>query len=345
MAAPSRAGRSFVLDSMLLPVLLALAVGCERPPVEADQGHFRGLAMEQVSNPRTVEALREANQVPEPLPPIAAPSGRKAGEALQNVQALAHVDVLEFGRTMTALTSWVSPEQGCLYCHAGANFAAEAPEAPYTKAVSRRMIQMTQHINADWKDHVGETGVTCYTCHRGMVIPSNYWFYESETKMGSGWVGSRAGQNEPSNSVGLASLPSGAFTRYFSGDEEIRVQSAAALPNGNDYGVKQTEHTYGLMIHLSTSLGVNCTYCHNSRSFMPWEASTPQRVNAWYGIRMVRQLNTDYMDPLSDTFPEHRKGPEGDAFKINCTTCHQGVAKPLYGVSMLKDYPALMGPE
>ena len=29
--------------------------------------------------------------------------------------------------------------------------------------------------------------------------------------------------------------------------------------------------------------------------------------------------------------------------KVNNTTCHQGAYKPLYGVSMLKDYPFLTG--
>jgi photosynthetic reaction center cytochrome c subunit len=27
--------------------------------------------------------------------------------------------------------------------------------------------------------------------------------------------------------------------------------------------------------------------------------------------------------------------------KANCQTCHQGAFKPMYGVSMLKDYPEL----
>jgi photosynthetic reaction center cytochrome c subunit len=28
--------------------------------------------------------------------------------------------------------------------------------------------------------------------------------------------------------------------------------------------------------------------------------------------------------------------------KANCLTCHQGAYKPLYGKSMLKDYPAMV---
>ncbi len=47
--------------------------------------------------------------------------------------------------------------------------------------------------------------------------------------------------------------------------------------------------------------------------------------------------------PLTPTFPAHRLGVLGDVAKVNCTTCHQGVFKPLYGESMAKDYPELQG--
>ena len=57
---------------------------------------------------------------------------------------------------------------------------------------------------------------------------------------------------------------------------------------------------------------------------------------------MVRDLNTNYLDPLKPTFPHNRLGVLGDcARRSNCTTCHQGVYKPLFGVSMAKDFPEL----
>jgi photosynthetic reaction center cytochrome c subunit len=89
---------------------------------------------------------------------------------------------------------------------------------------------------------------------------------------------------------------------------------------------------------------VNCTYCHNTQSFSSWENSTPQRATAWYGIRMARDLNLDYMKPLTATFPAARLGATGDVAKVNCATCHQGAYKPLNGQSMLKDYPELAKP-
>jgi photosynthetic reaction center cytochrome c subunit len=35
-------------------------------------------------------------------------------------------------------------------------------------------------------------------------------------------------------------------------------------------------------------------------------------------------------------------GPGGDVAKVNCSTCHQGVNKPLNGAAMAKDFPALL---
>jgi photosynthetic reaction center cytochrome c subunit len=125
------------------------------------------------------------------------------------------------------------------------------------------------------------------------------------------------------------------------GAEPIRVNGPTALPSGNKSSIASTEKTYSLMNHMSSSLGVNCTYCHNTNAFQSWEGAPPQRVTAYYGIRMAREINNEYMVPLTDTFPANRKGELGDVAKLNCSTCHQGAYKPLLGQSMLKDHPEL----
>ncbi len=102
-----------------------------------------------------------------------------------------------------------------------------------------------------------------------------------------------------------------------------------------------TEDTYSLMMHTSTALGVNCTFCHNAGLFQAWNMSTPKRVGAWYGYRMVRDINGQYIGSLPCVFPKHRLDPQDDPLKVNCTTCHRGINKPLGGVSIVKDYPAL----
>ncbi len=319
--------------------VVALLAGCERPPIDVVQSGFRGTGMDQIYNPRTVAEQAPNNQLPAAIAP-ATPGGPPAAQIYQNVQVLNDLSVGEFSRLMVAMTAWVAPEQGCTYCHSAQNFASDEN---YTKVVARKMLQMTRKINTDYKSHVAQTGVTCYTCHRGKNIPANVWFKAPHEPRTDALIGDKAGQNTVSLVANKSSLPVDPFTPMLLGTEDIRVNGPTALPTGNRHSIKQAEWTYSLMTHMSTSLGVNCTYCHNSRSFATWAESPPQRVTAWYGIRMVRDLNTQYMEPIEKVFPAHRLGPSGDVAKTNCSTCHQGAFKPLYGVSMLKDHPELAG--
>lgn len=328
------------LATGLVLCLAGLLAGCERPPVQSTQWGYRGTAMANIQNPRTVAAKLAVNGIPEVVPAAAA-DGPKASEVYKNVQVLGDLSAGQFTRVMVAITNWVAPQQGCLYCHNPQGFQLDTV---YTKVVARRMLQMTRHLNSDWKSHVQATGVTCYTCHRGQPVPAYVWFHDAGEKRAPGSLGDHAGQNMPAPAVGLASLPFDPFSTYLEGAADIRMASTTALPSGNRQSIKQTEWTYALMMHFSKSLGVNCTYCHNSRAFASWPQSTPQRVTAWYGIRMARDLNNHYMTPLTSTFPANRLGPQGDVAKVYCATCHQGVYKPLFGVSMAKDYPELQGP-
>jgi photosynthetic reaction center cytochrome c subunit len=316
-----------------------LLAACEPPPVDTVQRGYRGTAMVEVYHPATVAAAAAINAPPAELPP-ASPDGPKASQVLQNVKVLGDLSIGQFTQMMVDMTAWVAPQQGCTYCHNAANFA---DDSLYTKVVARRMLQMTQHINADWKTHVAATGVTCYTCHRGNNVPANIWFKSGEPADAPGMLGNRAGQNAPATQVGLASLPNDPFSAYLgSNPAEIRVVATSALPSdGHPSLIMRTEATYGLMIHMSTALGVNCTYCHNSRSFGSWQTSTPQRVTAYYGIRMARDLNVQYLESLAGVFPPNRLGPTGDVPKLNCATCHQGAYKPLYGADILHGYPGL----
>lgn len=325
--------------SGLLALGLAVAIlsGCERPPPDSVQSGFRGTAMQQVYNPRILAAQAEANKAPEVIPAVSS-EGPKAKDVYQNVQVLGNLSVGEFTRLMTAMTAWVSPQEGCTYCHNPANFAEDSK---YTKVVARRMTEMTQTINADWKTHVAATGVTCYTCHRGNPVPQNVWFAPLEQKHAKRMLGNKAQQNTPAESVTLATLPYDPFTPFLLQDQQIAVNGTTALPTGNRQSIKQTEWTFGLMVHMSDSLGVNCTYCHNTRAISEWKESPPQRTTAWHGIRMARDLNKAYLEPLTPVFPPNRLGPTGDVAKVNCSTCHQGAYKPLYGAPMAKDHPEL----
>ena len=243
---------------------------------------------------------------------------------------------------MVAMTAWVSPEQGCAYCHNVQNFA---DDGLYTKLVARRMTQMTQTINDRWQSHVGQTGVTCYTCHRGQNLPAKRWFTEPEMQIAGRLLGNDSGQNRAGvEAVANSDLPYDPYTPFLLESNPIRVNGTTALPTGNRMSIKQTEWTYALMMHMSEGLGVNCTYCHNTRAIAEWEQSPPARVTAWYGIRMVREVNNEFITGLTPIHPPNRLGVMGDIAKVNCATCHQGVNKPLYGAQMLKAHPELSGP-
>ena len=329
-----------IITNFVLIAACALSVSsCESPSLQTTQEGYRGTGMVDVQNVHRVETKALDNAVPAPLP-AASPGGPPASVAFKNLQVLGNVSIGEFTRTMLAITSWVSPTEGCAYCH---NLANMASDEKYPKVVARRMIQMTQHINADWKQHVADTGVTCYTCHRGNPVPKQIWFTHPD-EVRSTFAGNKGGQNMPTPAVGLTSLPYDPFSTFLLNDNDIREVSSTALPSGDKHSIKQTEWTYALMMSISQSLGVNCTYCHNSRSFTDWDQSSPPRATAWYGIRMVRDINNNFLVPLQSTLPPQRYGPGGDGPKANCATCHQGVNKPLLGASMLNDYAVFRGP-
>lgn len=316
--------------------LLALG-GCELGTKVSEQTGYRGTGMEQI---RDVSLVKAAAQVPPPPYPLEiSPGSRPAREVYQNVQVLGGLNEDEFNHLMAAITQWVAPpEQGCNYCHNPENMA---DDNVYTKIVARSMLKMTLAANGQWVNHTGKTGVTCYTCHRGNAVPAYFWTREVPGDR-LAVRGQKRGQNTPLASVGYTSLPHDIFERYFAGDPSaIRVASSSPYPGLDGMTTRNAEDSYGIMMHVSQALGVNCTYCHNSQSFRSWSLSRPQRATAWYGINMVRDMNEGYIAPLANVLPANRKGPAGDPFKVNCLTCHQGAAKPMGGVSMIADYPYL----
>jgi photosynthetic reaction center cytochrome c subunit len=317
-----------------------LVAGCNNPSTNSVQRGYRGTAMVELYSPSTSEALAAANTIP--VVAAIPAGGPAAGTVFKNLQVLGDLDISQFTGLMGAIATWVAPQVGCPYCHVDGDLASDAK---YTKVVARRMLQMTRQINGNWKSHVAATGVTCYTCHRGQPVPANIWFQDPgpQTARG-GMVGNRAGQNAAAMAVGLTSLPYDPLSKYLDQNNEIRVMSKGPLmaPNHQAVTIKDAEATYALMMYMSKSLGVNCTYCHNTQNFADWTISTPQRATAWQGIRMVRELNGSYLGPLKPVLPPQRYGALGDGPKVGCLTCHQGAFKPLFGAPMAKDFPALI---
>ncbi len=346
------------LVAIALPALLL--AGCELGRKEQEQVGPRGTALVLIADP---DSKAKVGEIPAPPYELTAEmvAGEKAGTAYENVQVLGDTSVDEFNYLMQAMTTWIAPDgsnikdAGCTYCHNPENMASDEK---YTKVVARKMLLMTRNINANWRPHFannyGETagqenaGVTCWTCHRGNPVPVNNW--STAVPDPGNITGNKRGGNTPAASVAYASLNYDPFTDYLAGKDNIRVGGKAFPTAASSAAIQTTEKTYGLMMHMSQGLGVNCTFCHNSNNFAKWDDSRSQRVNAWYGIRMVRDINNNYISALGDVWPANgkglygnRRGPHGDPYKVNCATCHQGVNKPLGGVKMLKDYPTLKG--
>jgi photosynthetic reaction center cytochrome c subunit len=341
--------RKISVLALLAPALLL--AGCEFGPKVVEQVGPNGTALKLVAAKSNLPTIAPVPPPPYPLTPEMR-EGERARDVYQNVQVLGDISAEEFNYTMAALTEWVAPADGsvenggCNYCHNPENMASDAL---YTKVVARKMLQMTRAINSQWKPHFSNSnyagkgaGVTCWTCHRGNPVPMANWSEAVPT--GGSVAGNKFGQNTPARSVAYSSLPYDPFTSLLQGKNEIRVGGPSAFPSAHVASIKATEKTYGLMMHMSQGLGVNCSYCHNSQNFADWSHSRVQRVNAWYGIRMVRDVNDNYITALGKTWPANRLGPMGDPKKVYCTTCHRGVNKPMGGVPMLRDYPALVGP-
>ncbi|MEG3165470.1 photosynthetic reaction center cytochrome PufC [Sphingomonas sp. PB2P19] len=316
-----------------------MLAGCELGAKQSTQTGYRGTGLEQIVDVSSIAKAAVIPPAPYPLPPDGGPT---AGQSYQNVKVVAGLSKERFDHLMAEMNQWVAPpEQGCNYCHNPENMASDEK---YTKVVARRMLQMTQTINSRWASHVKQTGVTCYTCHRGNAVPEYKWANAEGTVEPNTILRNKHGQNSPNQNVGYSSLPYDPFAQYLNGRAQVRVASASAFPNADHIvSIKAAEQSYGLMMHVSTALGVNCTYCHNSQSFRAWNLSRAQRGTAYYGIRMVRDINTNYISSLQAVFPANRKGPHGDPYKVNCTTCHQGLSKPLGGVSMIAQAPILWG--
>ncbi len=341
----ARFGGLLALMFFLLVAGLLILSGLDRSQKQDPvQTGYRGTGMVQLYSDATLKA-QAALQAPPPIASAARarPNGPLAGKVYKNVQVLGDLPLGEFGRTMSEITNWIAPKESCVYCHVEGNFVADDK---YTKVVARRMFQMVQQINANWKTHVAGTGVTCYTCHRGNALPPQRWFRQLPPAPGADFLGGKQIPHQVQvRNATLPNDPMGTFLLSEGAAPSVRVASPRVLAQYVGQPIQQAEQTYALMMHVSQSLGVNCSFCHNTRAFSSWAQSSPQRQTAWYGIRMVRDINTQFLEPLGATFPTSapgRLGPAGDAAKVNCATCHLGANKPLYGARMAQHYPALL---
>ena len=322
-------------------VVAALLILFGRPwPVETLQTGPRGTAMGVVKYDGTRTAPDpsiEAYMASTSAPIVPEAGAELAGDARENVPpGLEDLTVENYDRLLAAMREWT-----------GIPDLFDDPDN-YQTAVGHVMVTMTRNINENWDGHVNansEVGVTCYTCHRGEPVPSDIWFKITPVlKASEGWAST---QNRATSLSSYTSLPSDALEAYLLDYETIGVHDlesrVAGIPGQDGYpGIQHAERTYALMNYIANSLGVNCTFCHNTRAFYDGAEVTPQWATESLGISMVQELNNDYLVPLEGLLPAERLGPaHQDAPKVACGTCHKGYQKPLQGTNVIKDWPEL----
>lgn len=271
----------------------------------------------------------------DPVPPQG--GEETAGEARENVPpGLEGLTVENYDRLLTAMRAWTGIP----------DLFEDADN--YQTAVGHIMIGMTQNLNENWDGHVNaqkQVGVTCYTCHRGQPVPSDVWFRTvQDSPAAAGWS---ANQNMVTDVSQSTSLPSDALETYLLDYGVIGVHDldsrVAGVPGQDGYpGIQNAERTYALMNYIDNALGVNCTFCHNTRAFYDGGQVTLQWGTAQLGIQMVQELNNEYLVSLDGLLPEDRLGPvHGDAPKVACKTCHKGYQQPLQGTNVIRQWPEL----
>jgi photosynthetic reaction center cytochrome c subunit len=304
-------------------------------------------------DPTPVEAAVQ-NQRP-PVLPVVADDPRPATTAFKNVKVLTDVNAGDFMRLQNAMTAWVSPKQGCGFCHAGTDYASDAKPA---KQAARLMLAMTRHINTTFKDHVGSGGVTCYSCHRGQPVPSEVW-YQSPPDPGHPMIDKQEDYDERATTV-RTFFPNEGFEEYLLQDTPGLAQSYTALPSKETSSQIEMKRLYEMMMQMSDGIGVNCGYCHNSRAFFDWRQSTPARWTGYSGLTLTRDINRNFILKLGQIVPENQtrvgdtryislpprdRGPQIGNGLADCATCHHGAPKPLAGLDLIRGFPALAGPD
>ena len=339
-------------------VLFALFIGFVPQWRSPGPGRDLGPAGQQMVQFAPTEAEAKAQNRPAPSLPPVADDPRPANAAYKNVKVLTDLSAGDFMRMQYAMTVWVSPksgpDQGCGFCHAGSDYASDVN--PH-KAAARIMLAMTRHINADWKSHVGASGVTCFSCHQGQPIPEQVWFQSPArpktriSEAGDDW-------NEAARTV-RNFFPNEGYEEYLLQATPAHGEPLTALPTGTAPTFVEVKRLYEAMMQMSDGMGVNCGYCHHSRDFTDWGQSTPMRWTGYSGIVMTRDLNRKYLlaippedritrwqsgNPRPLSLPSRLRGAQIGNGLVDCATCHRGAPKPSQPASPPGGFPGLTAP-
>jgi photosynthetic reaction center cytochrome c subunit len=293
-----------------------------------------------------------AQNVPAPVLASVPDDPRPATSVYKNLHSLTDVNAGDFMRLQTAMTAWVSPKEGCGFCHVAGDYASDAKPA---KEAARVMLAMTRHINTAWSTHVGAGGVTCFSCHEGQPVPRDVWF-QSPPHPNPRMMGKGEDWNEAGRTV-HAFFPNEGYEEYLVQATPGVAQSRSDHPSGQTSSPAVVKRLYEMMMQMSDEMGVNCGFCHNSRALFDWSQSTPQRWAGLGGIELTRDINRNYLLGLGDVIPESRlrlddhqpfsipareQGWQSGNALASCGTCHHSAPVPTVGVGLAKSFRVLM---
>jgi photosynthetic reaction center cytochrome c subunit len=306
-------------------------------PTTSDQTGFRGTGMEVIAFDSRLAEQAATDVQPAGLPgPVAPEPGEPlVGDlaAFPGSETVAGLTARNFTRLNAAIAEWVGPE------------AAFTAEGTPLQLLTARHVEMTRAINDEWDVHVGPTGVNCYTCHRGELVPAATWFLPEPN---SRWAGPSAMyQNRASAMNYSTGLPIDAMKVYLlESDQAVGVHGTTPRnPGEPGASIYHTYQTYSLMQHFANSIGANCTYCHNTRALAEIDQHTPAWAIAQVGRAMTQDINNTWILGDAELVAPERLGPQGDVAKVNCTTCHNGAPKTFGGASAVADWPELVSAE
>jgi photosynthetic reaction center cytochrome c subunit len=281
-----------------------------------------------------------------------------------NVQVLVGMNTSQIWQYMT---QYVSPALGvgCQYCHNINNFASE--EYPQ-KANARAMLRLVNDVNSqfivnlpNWKGNY----VQCATCHNSQAVGMEA-FGEQFAKS----VPPIQVVVDPLDQAGLPILDPAqkpeqvrdplllkdAILYYVANYQVWKPYDPADPDSGRgslaltyEEGRTQDQVTVNqnVMNYMSWSLGVGCTYCHNSRNFVAYETDPVGLPNPQYAYnkrkaQQMLQLTTwlqanwtNYGANPYPTIPDHGaseltyRNLQGQFYNVpGCYTCHQGNSIP-----------------
>lgn len=309
--------------------------------------------------------------------------GVQAGQAW--VQANPNTVNVQVLTGMTSAQIWTYMQQyvsgglgvGCQYCHNLNNFASD--EYPQ-KIAARNMLYLVNDVNAEfivnlpnWKGNY----VQCATCHNNQPnnmeavseqfiksVPSIPVTVDPLDANGQPITDPAAkpaelqGQVNLQDSVLYYVYNYQVWRPYDPADPESG-RGSLALTYGEGRTQDQVTINQNVMNHMGWSLGVGCTYCHNSRNFVAYEVNAPGLPNPQYGYNKLKaqrmlqlttwlQANwTNYGASPKETIPSLLEGGaselsyrliEGQYYNVpGCYTCHQGVNIPKAAINNIPE--------